>query len=1566
MKSVQLLTLVALLTTYDAHYILYYSDDRQGLNSTYDCLYAYPKDTIEEEMLPHAVDYHIIPYCRRLDQDEEEKNLFNKSYGNIKNIISFAELRRQGVTSLQLLDWSTPIDIAERYEKYNGSSNEVFYNCSSNWFGPICQYQFDSHISYSFDEIVQLTFDLRGGHPPAYDAIIDTCYPFFSDCYRGPWSTCLHWREICDGHFHCLNGEDEQLCGTLEVNECSDNEFRCHYSEECIPLSFLHDGIFSTDCLDGTDEMSMFRMGAFEYATSKNYCYGVPTFQCEECTNRRPLAFSCGDGQFYDLSISHSGHNCMNNRDRKVTAALFTSFKYVLDSKCEQVFRCLLGLYQILPPFQAEEKKNCGTLINHCLSHQWIILPEHPMVYGFFQFVYLTNRSNDDFEKNILPDFICFNASRCPALVSCSIDIGMNNGLTCCQTESLINDTIVLWYYLDSVFKDLNRRCSTIGTEQTCSDPSLFHCPYSLKCISKRRLVDGFNDCYFKEDELYPTYQLNNSGRFICESQPNKSLPMVAVGNGEYNCPDMEDEYNEYDRSISKGRLPFGWLCDGLPNFVSMDILDETDESHCGWWPCINPYTRCDGYLHCPNGADEINCPGSPCSSNELVCIQPQSELNFCISTAHLMERYKDDTLFLCHRRYVYYNNNTISDIDNYFLWNQTKCITVENIMGEQSSLSIIDKDVCLMQAEATNIMHWYVDFSYGNEAHCVFLSQFNAERKQQRSFLPTSRLSFFPPISDNNSIEPIIQSNQSFTVDRTTNVENIWYCTRGILVLVGLNRTKKCLCPPSDSGNRCQWQNQRISLTLQFKSSTSTSIVSVFQIIIMIIDEQKQIAPYHEQITYISEDDCKKKFNFYLLYPHQPKNSSANYSIQIDIFDKVTLTHWASWHLTIPFQFLPVNRISTQLFIPSSPKSESCPLFCGNHGRCIRYTNKNFSYFCQCNQGYSGLQCDIQHPCSCSSDSYCLTSSICICPMNKFSPKCYLNHSVCQSTTNNPCRNNGLCVPTDHRIAINNFKCLCTEEYYGTNCEKKKNRIDVKFDEEMIQTISAVLVHFITAFENAKHERITIFKKIPFGQDTITLHPKQPFHILFIELFNKSYYLIVLREKLIGSEHIQTKVLSNQRCLSINKFLNHTIHSYTYLHRVKYYPLLCRENQELMCFYDENYMCICDADRFSNCFIFDHNITHDCHGKNYCENGGQCFQDNTCVSIPICVCPDCFYGTRCQFSTKGFVSSLDYILGYHVKPNVSFIRQPSIVKMSVAITTVMFIFGLINGILSILTFRIKKLRNVGCGFYLLISSWISILLISMLIIKICLLILSQMNILTNRSLLTFNCILFDMIIKILLATNDWLDGCVSIERVITVRKGTKFNTTKSKQMSKWISLILIIFTIISHLHDPLNRYLIDDIDVDEQRTWCLVKYSSSINIFNSFITFFHFLIPFSINLISTIIIIFSIAHSRSTLQPRLSYKEHLHLQIGQHKHSLIASCVFILLALPRLIISFINGCMKSPNHSWLFLIGYLISFLPSMMTFIVYILPSKTYKDGFNTVIQRTVRRFRSISFLL
>ncbi|CAF3637671.1 unnamed protein product [Rotaria sp. Silwood1] len=115
---------------------------------------------------------------------------------------------------------------------------------------------------------------------------------------------------------------------------------------------------------------------------------------------------------------------------------------------------------------------------------------------------------------------------------------------------------------------------------------------------------------------------------------------------------------------------------------------------------------------------------------------------------------------------------------------------------------------------------------------------------------------------------------------------------------------------------------------------------------------------------------------------------------------------------------------------------------------------------------------------------------------------------------------------------------------------------------------------------------------------------------------------------------------------------------------------------------------------------------------------------------------------------------------------------------------------------------------------------------------------------------------------------------------------------------------------------------------------------------FNSILHTFHFLVPFVINLISAVILITAKSRQKSNLQTNQSFLTLLKEQIRQHKNLFTAPILLIILALPRLILLFVAKCMKSTNDTWLLLIGYFISFIPPMLTFIVFILPSKFDKQ--------------------
>ncbi|CAF1469882.1 unnamed protein product [Adineta steineri] len=229
--------------------------------------------------------------------------------------------------------------------------------------------------------------------------------------------------------------------------------------------------------------------------------------------------------------------------------------------------------------------------------------------------------------------------------------------------------------------------------------------------------------------------------------------------------------------------------------------------------------------------------------------------------------------------------------------------------------------------------------------------------------------------------------------------------------------------------------------------------------------------------------------------------------------------------------------------------------------------------------------------------------------------------------------------------------------------------------------------------------------------------------------------------------------------------------------------------------------------------------------------------------------------------------------------------------------------------------------------------------------LKCWILIFSQMTIISNRTFLRIQCITLDFLLQSCLNMDQWLNACVAGERAYTIIKGTRFQKKKSKKAAKIIIIILIIVIISTSIYDPFYRRLIDEENDDEIRIWCIITYSSSLKTFHSAIHSFHFIAPFVINLVSSIVLITRKSRQQSNLRTDRTYYQLLRQQLREHKNLLIAPVILVILALPRLIISYISNCMKSASNPWIYLILYFISFIPPMLTFIIYVLPSKFYK---------------------
>ncbi|CAF4916093.1 unnamed protein product, partial [Rotaria sp. Silwood1] len=413
--------------------------------------------------------------------------------------------------------------------------------------------------------------------------------------------------------------------------------------------------------------------------------------------------------------------------------------------------------------------------------------------------------------------------------------------------------------------------------------------------------MDTTPDCYdaFDESLSSNSCSLNDRYRFHCTSE-KKCLLLTMVNNNVQQCIDGEDEPDMYERVTNIQQLPFSALCDSRREVFSS--TNETDETHCELWPCVNQYTECNGIWQCPKGIDEINCLSNfHCPTDHHPCVFPKNQTIGCLHLNRTEDEIVDclgatDERTFCRLSYP------TDPLNRYRCWNDTLCVFHLVRCRECKKFDGIDE---LCQSDANTISNMFQYFQDMLEMHLTKKLPFSPQSSR-----PFPMKQSLPSINKliQYQMKEIEESNDYNELD----VRQAWLCHRGILIYVGQNESEQCLCPPNYYGDRCQYQNQRVSLTLRLRNENLEKF-NVIGIIVTLVDDTGFMHS-HEQFTYIPVRDCNKKFDIYLLYRDRPKNITKNYTIHIDAYDKVNLLYLTSWILPVKFPFMPVNRESAVL----------------------------------------------------------------------------------------------------------------------------------------------------------------------------------------------------------------------------------------------------------------------------------------------------------------------------------------------------------------------------------------------------------------------------------------------------------------------------------------------------------------------------------------------------------------------------------------------------------------------------------------------------------------------------
>ncbi|CAF1180714.1 unnamed protein product [Adineta steineri] len=1509
------------LWTFNGLESIFYDTDQFG----FDCLHYFSTEFFFSE---------IVKYCIRPKND---MNSIMVEFLNIPDdYLTFDELYRLNVTSHEILMWSSSIDLAEQYQYYldqptqSNLLDEKFFNCTQPWFGSRCQYA----LKFNEDKLVQNPFETALTN----DIFVGTCY-ILLECDRGGSSMCLDWREICDGRIDCLNGGvDEIQCFNLEINECNENEYRCH-NGLCIPKIFLEMKFDEAQCLDRSD-----------YLVKNSLClkfyFRLNVFECQEFICRpNEGKFSCGDGQ----CVEDFGQ-CKTNRPLSLTQSI--SVRGNLSYNCWISIVCLTKIIDKIENILCDEFIQSSEIIEQLKSCKFPLqFPIIPVLYGHVTFLYhLKEIDNINVTLPLKPDYICYDEQLCDFLTPTF----RHENLTCRSGDQMnltMNAALTSWKSIIDSIKSYFDGCITQHYHIIDSHySSLYHCRDSSKYISKYRILDGISDCFLKDDE-----------------QALSELSCLLNQTSQFQCPNEEQcrsrffptSICSFPIQINYDVIPFYKICDRIMDLPMMviDGRNHSDETDCEYWQCNNIYTRCDGFRNCLHGKDEENCTNPIILEHFLFCGSSQNYTFMCLPA----DQVTNGIVNCFGASFDQFQNLQVNNITfqtyRFRCWNDTKCKEQENLCNENEDCPMYDNELfCDNHPQLCN------DSDFNNLIDMQYISCQVINTRDISFSLDTTLI--YPPIyttpnnpTENPANDEVIKSPlvKSFSQSEICNSGlNVYYRVRIN------NYSSICFCPPNYYGNRCQYQNQRVSLTLALATVRQPII---YAIVVMLIEDDNDRQEIHSshQFTYVPLEHCGQPVSLYLLYSKRGKNNSKNYSIRIDAFNKDSLTYLMSWHLTIPFVFLPVNRISAFLTLPIfrtfDPKH--CTLQCYK-GTCMKYHNEE-RFFCQCYSGWSGAQCHIPIDCSmCASNSICIGSirnrSICVCPYGKFGSSCRLQ-LVCPIGF---CKNNGRCIVTDKRMINESYMCFCSEQFFGTRCENVKHRIDISLVN--IETPLYLLAYIYTeiSFERSLLTFV-ILRKMTMFQSNITLYSQAQFRMVIVKIDNR-YYLAVLRK--FVSSNIVTSIGPIQRCVEIHELLPTTLLSLTRIQRLKSYHIPCQDHVNLQCFVDEFYMCLCTEERHSNCFPLEHQRTFACEDNVYCENGGTCLQDRRiCYLNILCVCVDCFFGNRCQFYAKGIGLTLDDLLRYEIRPNSTLNDQSLVVKLSAVSVMILFLIGSLNSFFGYLVFHNRNCRKVASGIYLRLSSIISTLVVSMLIIRFWFVTYTYMNPSINRKILQIGCLLFEPMLRFFLHMSNWLNTCVGIDRAMAVFQGTNFNKKKSRCIARWISCLLPFLILSSMIYEFINRDLFDD--YEERRVWCVVRYSKSIELYTNIVQYFHFIAPFLANLISAIFIIIYITRLKTTVQSQFSSQQQLLNQINQHKQLVISPIILAILLFPRFLVSLLSTCIKSSQNPWLYLFGYFVSFIPSSFIFVIFVLPSTFYRKEFIKTIttwrQRFIRAIRA-----
>ncbi|CAF1524005.1 unnamed protein product [Adineta ricciae] len=1287
---------------------IYHTNYPANIDGDHSCIYRYASTA-------NGKGRYLIPYCirtREVKYIDEPKICHGILY-------TFDELTRQKVSVDDLVLWNAPMDIVTDYAEWLPSklnSQSVYCNCSSHRssFGNRCQYQFVFE-GFSLNHIVEQTFALKA----AMNRDIRTLTPDNITCYIALQCKtiipdfCLDWRQVCDGAVDCENGEDEENCQEMLLSECySDTEYRCR-SGHCIPYSFSFD--LTLDCLDFYDEQEVFE--------KTMVCVISPSVDCEEhmCGLSR---LSCGDGECFPGKHGLNGALCSGERVRLLIKKMFSfdaGENSSVSKKCYSTLLADFGLDLFFESIDSDSEEEL-TDVHYYDSNNphpctgTFLFPLNPIVFPFIRLghkvhargwhewpLICINRS----EVNQSDEELFFDMEG----YACISSIKYSKRVRPVELKNL-RDIVVL---IQSIRVGFSHSYSTVTA------PSLYRCTHGMH-ISRHNQFDGYYDCFTNdgdEDIITMSCYQDFENRYQCFRTGIVCIPRRGLNDGQLDCVDGDDELfgisctEEYDCNHFRFKqlwphslfpVVYDEICNGEeifdPRWLEIHGDLDTDETDCDYWPCNARSIRCNGKWDKKDGCDEIGCSNpfpifyirriSHCAPDEHYCAKFNKTTMGCLPVSKAADNVVD-CLFSTDER------GRLNKVrDSYLL----PCSNVSSVYVAEDDLC--NRDQLCPMGEDELLCPWHLASSCSDSEFTCKNGTCIPRRRRcddridcqegEDEWICDMFARRVPPelMTQRQAItSPLFASSVKLNI---STVYAAFHCFRGIL-LREKDGYDACICPPSYYGKQCELQSHRITISFRVETLSPSNFHAIFQLVFCLLDSQHNHVLSHELLIVSPSVESIYKHLVYIMYPSfWPL--STNKSIHIDMYEMtnfgVNQRSLLSWYYDVQFPFLPVNRLAARLLIErKSANSTACSLLACQHGTCKSFVNSH-RHFCQCDGGWTGLACNrsLDHLCKklhCDPRSKCVALAgddyaLCLCPLGWTGINCRIPTHSCKNVH---CKNGGGCISLDERAR--QYQCQCPTHYFGDLCQFSEAQLTMYMSSTTTYT-RLMIIHFLHAPPSIAgsllHRSIDFRHNIYPGTSITVRENSQKILSSFIiaqlihdinEPYYGSYHLLAYSSNKNYTD-LSTSINVANRCPHVHEYMNASMKHDNWLRRVKFYPKFL---VNVTCYHDERFLCFIEDDAAGatwNCLIVNHQVAS-CIERNYCENGGRCFQKQISGQLDYtCICPECHYGEFCQLSMTQYSLTIDSILGQIIITNMPISKQPLVIQIILALVSILYL----------------------------------------------------------------------------------------------------------------------------------------------------------------------------------------------------------------------------------------------------------------------------------------------------